>query len=115
VPSDVTERGKLEEAKEFLQDLLNEGAKPSPEIEKQARAAGISQITLRRAKDLLKVKAKKNTFGGGWAWELPSPRCSSNTEDDQDSHGRKHDHLGPEKSIFAKNGKQDSDKWKLEI
>ena len=101
VPSDTTERGKLDEAKDFLQELLANGPLPSPQVEKAARAAGISPITLRRAKDVLGVKAKKNSFGGGWAWELPDRRCSSSPEDAQDSHRRKHDHLGVEMSAFA--------------
>jgi hypothetical protein len=40
-------------------------------IEKEARGAGISQATLRRAKIDLKVKAVQDEFHGPWHWRLP--------------------------------------------
>jgi hypothetical protein len=75
------ERSKLEEAKDFLEDVLNNGPVPSSEVEKEAKGAGIAQTTLRRAKTALGVKPKKASFGGGWLWSLPDRRCSSNPED----------------------------------
>jgi len=63
----------LIEAKEFLLEELADGPVSRTDIKKRAQAAGISEITLRRAKKLIKVvaiKAKGNLVGN-WTWELP--------------------------------------------
>lgn len=65
----------VEEAKEFLKEILSSGAVASSEIKKDARKAGISEITLNRAKRKLGIKTKflKNEKGKivNWIWELP--------------------------------------------
>jgi putative DNA primase/helicase len=63
-------------AKEFILDLLKDGAVPSKEIFKQAKEMSISERTLNRAKQALKVKAFRKGIegvqgGGNWYWELP--------------------------------------------
>lgn len=64
----------LNEAKEFLQEILGPGAKQICEIKNEAKNLGISQITLRRAKDSLKIKSHKMKVGGQGKnfgfWEL---------------------------------------------
>jgi RecA-family ATPase len=62
------DRGALEEAMEFLSDLLAEGPKSVKDATVEARAAGISDATLRRAKSKLKVKPQK--AGKEWEWQL---------------------------------------------
>ena len=60
------------EAREFLQEALREGPVLQQEVIADAKANGISQRTLRRAKDDLKVQSyKARTVNGGWMWELP--------------------------------------------
>jgi hypothetical protein len=81
VPIEAEERSKLDEAKEFLTDILRSGPVTSPEVEKEAKGAGIVPATLKRAKGVLGVKARKASFGGGWIWDLPDRRSSSNPED----------------------------------
>jgi AAA domain len=81
VPIEGDERSKVEEAKSFLEDTLSNGPVASSEVEKEAKGAGITQTTLRRAKTALGVKPKKASFGGGWIWSLPDRRCSSDPED----------------------------------
>jgi len=66
-------------AAEWLAELLRAGPLPSGDLKKpatgtvaaEAKAAGISGATLRRAKDALGVRSEKNRFTGGWDWRLP--------------------------------------------
>jgi hypothetical protein len=81
VPIEGDERSKVEEAKNFLEDVLSNGPVASSEVEKEAKGAGIAPATLKRAKTALGVKPRKASFGGGWIWSLPDRRCSSNAED----------------------------------
>ena len=80
VPIEGEERTKLEDARDFLRDLLSDGPIEASKVEKQARGAGIATATLRRAKTALGIKPWKSGFDGGWNWELPR-RCSSTPED----------------------------------
>jgi hypothetical protein len=75
-PSNEEARGARSEAVEFLRSALVDGPRPSKEIESEAHLAGISKITLRRAKDILGVLVCKEGghFGGGqqkWLWAMP--------------------------------------------
>ena len=63
------ERSELEEAKGFLRQILLDGQLSFNEIKQQARAAGITEITLRRAKTMLGITSKK--IGSLWVWSLP--------------------------------------------
>jgi AAA domain len=62
----------LDEAKAVLRDLLDRGPMPSKDVQRQAHEAGISDATLRRAKDALGVKSiRPDGFNGPWSWTLP--------------------------------------------
>lgn len=86
------EKSALDEAIEWLRDVLSNGPLEKKEIVKLARDAGIisnSDIRLRRAKDKLRVKAipvkEPNASGKliitGWKWTLPD-----NVPDAQGDH-----------------------------
>ena len=62
-----------EDAKAFLLEVLADGPVPSKEIERDAKANGIAQRTLFRAKSSLSVQATRIGFGpgGAWQWRLP--------------------------------------------
>jgi hypothetical protein len=66
----------LNDAKEFLRDILvaGGGRAPRTDIEEAAEAEKITEGTLRRAKKALKVRAEKDRSikDGGWYWVLPS-------------------------------------------
>jgi len=57
-------------AADFLQQVLGDDVVPSKSIEAEAKEAGISWATLRRASDALGVK-KRRGDGGKWYWSLP--------------------------------------------
>lgn len=54
----------LDEAKEFLEESLKTGPQKITEIQSEAKAFGIASITLRRAKDNLKIKTIPINSGG---------------------------------------------------
>jgi hypothetical protein len=63
-------------AKRFLEDLLADGPVKQTEVEDAAKANMISNATLRRAKEELKIVAEKDGYQGPWMWKLP-PKVSS--------------------------------------
>lgn len=65
--------GRVDEAADWLLDYLADGPKPSDELIKDAkREHDYSRNTMFRAKATLKdrVRARKDSFNGGWVWEL---------------------------------------------
>lgn len=61
-------RSKVDDAADFLRDVLANGPKSQPDIEELGRRQAISPTTLNRAKKVLGVKSVKGP--GGWRWEL---------------------------------------------
>ena len=59
----------LKEAKEFLIDLIGCDGTLQTEIQKEAKDAGLSWATVRRAKDELKIKSVRDGYGGPWRWK----------------------------------------------
>lgn len=58
-------------AKEFLIDILSSVEKmPASEVQEEAKNAGYSVASIRRAKDNLNIKPFKD--GSAWYWKLPS-------------------------------------------
>jgi hypothetical protein len=64
-------RTEREDVAEWLTELLAGGPRPACDVEREARAAGHSMATVRRAKAAIGVKSRKCAFGGGWEWALP--------------------------------------------
>jgi hypothetical protein len=74
------------EAEEFLLDALADGEIAVTDLQADAKQAGLSWATVRRAKDRLGVVAKRESHGrdggGRWTWAMPiSARCSSSLQD----------------------------------
>ncbi len=90
--ADEETRGAKREAEEFLRERLANGMRPVTEVRKDARAAGISERTLRRAREGLGVKSRKGGghFGGdpGWQWELPEDDRSAPEDSQINNSGR---------------------------
>lgn len=70
------EDDEIAHAKRFLVDLLSDGPLPSKQVEEDAKGAGFSWATIRRAAKAIGVKPRKEggAFGGrgaAWKWHLP--------------------------------------------
>jgi DNA repair protein RadA/Sms len=81
VPVEPGEKNKLSEAQKVLQDLLSNGPVSSVEAEKEAKKAGVTPSTLKRARSSLGITAKKASFAGGWIWSMPNGRSSCRDDD----------------------------------
>jgi putative DNA primase/helicase len=68
-------------AKEFLLEILASGSVRKREIDEAARANGIAERTLFRAKAELGIVAKKGGLKEGWMWQLPEPDSRSHDHD----------------------------------
>jgi len=79
---DDGEGGTMNDAKQFLVDLLKDGPLPTKTIRADADGAGYSWATVRRAQKALGIEAHKEGMKGGWQWAI-SRRCSENPEDAQ--------------------------------
>jgi len=64
------ERSDLDDAKDFLRELLAQGPLRSKQIQKDAEGAGYAWRTIQRAKKALEVTAYKDGMKGGWLWRL---------------------------------------------
>lgn len=89
-----------ENATEFLATFLKDGPRPEKEIEEVARTGGISEPSLRRAKDVLHVRSDKRsgTKYGEWEWSLPPPvgqQCAGSCEREHLDHVEHLDMLTP--------------------
>lgn len=62
---------KLDEAKDWLEEALATGPRPSAELLVAAATAGLTEKTVRKAMAKLGVTSSKSAFGGGWSWSLP--------------------------------------------
>jgi hypothetical protein len=80
-PPDEDKRSALEDAKEFLLELLSSGPVEAEAVHAKARSREIKFATLRRAKKALKVESDKE--GDAWFWRLP------NGDDELDPGGGK--------------------------
>jgi hypothetical protein len=81
-PTDPEEKSALDEAAEFLRDVLRDGPVWSKQVLKEAREAEIATITLKRAKNALGVRSQKEG-DGSWLWALPTKSRSSKASQDE--------------------------------
>lgn len=66
-------RTERDDAADWLRELLADGPRPARDVLAHAIAAGFSKRTIDRAKPIARVRVRKETFGGGWQWELVAP------------------------------------------
>jgi hypothetical protein len=62
-----------DEATEWLRALLADGPVPAAQVWEEAKAAGFTEVTCKRAKRQLRVETykPKGSLAGGWMWRLP--------------------------------------------
>jgi hypothetical protein len=92
--SDEGERSTIAEAMSFLRVALSSGGRDSKAIKDEAKEAGISEATLRRAKARLKIQARKIGLPGShyqkWVWELPDSEGAQPYAEDAQREGSEH-------------------------
>lgn len=75
MPTSAEERTAVDDAKAVLSDILAGGPVAAKDVQREARAAGVSDATLRRARDAAGVTARKvgrpGEAGQRWEWSLP--------------------------------------------
>jgi putative DNA primase/helicase len=74
-PETPDERSERAEAIHWLRDRLADGPVLVKKLQEEAKSAGLSWMTVRRAKDALGVDSMKESLGGGWSWALPAQRA----------------------------------------
>jgi len=83
------ERNERQEAASFLREALANGSVPVDEVKKQAKAAGISEATLRRAKESLRIEPYNVGYPGVWMWALsPNPLTGARVEHPEQDRAR---------------------------
>ena len=111
---DSDERTERDDAADFLRELLLGGVRvPAAQVFKEAKAAGISERTLKRAKRDLGIKPEKEGFGdrGRWMWFWPKrdsegwpPKGGSDPERKNVAPLRKRDPLSENCALAVVNG-----------
>ena len=75
----------LDDAKDFLRELLADGELAQKQIQADAKGASHSWATVRRAKDRLNIISTKSKLDGCWYWKLPTNMLKYD-EDAHDAH-----------------------------
>jgi putative DNA primase/helicase len=88
-PQSAEERSALTDAVAFLRDCLAMGEVNARDVFTQARNAGISEASTRRAKIVLGVQSTRIGDGlkGSWQWRLPVQYPPQDAQGAQDAHG----------------------------
>lgn len=71
-------KSALENAKDFLSTILADGDVASLQIQEDAKNAGHSMATVKRAKEALNVIAIKSKLDNHWYWKLPKYLTENN-------------------------------------
>jgi hypothetical protein len=101
-PRDEDHADARGEAVEFLNELLIDGPVPAAQVKEEAEDAGITDITLRRAKKSLGVLTyRENAAGekrgsGRWMWKLPVAELVEGVQDDHGGPKEQHERLEQE-------------------
>lgn len=64
------ERSARDEAREWLEEMLEDGERQVDELKEQVRAAGLSWRTVERAKQDAGVRSVKSSGNGPWVWRI---------------------------------------------
>ncbi|MBL8965315.1 MAG: hypothetical protein JNK70_14825, partial [Phycisphaerae bacterium] len=87
-------RTERDDAAEWLADLLAHGPRAARDVERDARDAGYSIATVRRAKAAIGVVSRKPAFGGPWEWTHPAQDAQPPKMLTEDAHTPPSEHLG---------------------
>ncbi len=82
----------VEAAADFLRQVLADGPSPSKFVQDEAKSAGVSWASVRRAADKLSVLKQKGD--GRWYWKLPvSVQLAQAAQCAQEAHRRQAEHV----------------------
>ena len=95
--------GDLAEARQFLADLLAAGPVPANDVKRKAAGAGLSWTTVRRGKDVMGIKSRKQGLAAGWAWSLPEHRPPDDGAEPPKMLNKSEDAQQKNMSTFGKN------------
>lgn len=94
----------LADCKQFLRDLLADGAVPVKQVKADVDGSGHSWATARRAQKALGIEAVKEGMKAGWVWRLPAS-CPEGAQENPKVLNKKtwassgnHEHLRPDPS-----------------
>jgi hypothetical protein len=105
--SDLHEKSALAEAKEMLADSLRDGPVAAKEVQRMARESGVSERTLRRAKEEMGVKPiKVGGSNGAWLWQLPAESGSGSPISGHLGHQSQNGGVSDSPSMDLKDGQQ---------
>jgi putative DNA primase/helicase len=108
-PTGGEEQSALDEAKEFLRQVLAQEAREAKDVHREARNAGISEATLRRAKTALRVIVRKQgnflAKEQKWVWSLPEDAHEGAQGLSEDAQTHAHEHL---QTNSEKNSRKDA-------
>ena len=77
---DTEERSALDDAKEFLNNILAEGPLTSKQVRADAEGAGHSWRTVQRAQKALDIEVSKDGMKGPWIWQLSTKNAKDHEE-----------------------------------
>jgi hypothetical protein len=98
------ERSERDHAADFLRQVLADGPVPAKDAKRLAREAGISDMTLRRARAVAGVAVHREGFGKGgvWVWSLdPTAKVFTPPAQSRGSPFQKMNIYDDDRSIFA--------------
>ncbi len=99
IPASAEERSALDEAKDFLRDILSAGPVEARIVQREARETGIKDATLRRAKKALGIVVQKEGYQGAWSWAFPPKDAHESPK----MFIKNNEHLWGEMSTFERN------------
>ncbi len=76
---------EVDEAEQFLRELLAGGAITSGEVKRESRDAGYAWATIRRAQKHLGIKPIKSGMKGKWFWSINNQKYEDAHEDAEDA------------------------------
>lgn len=86
---DPEDKAAWQEARDWLHEVLADGPRKASEVQREAKAAGLTEKSLRTARERLGIRPIKEKFSlnGAWHWRLPgSEKMPSDDEDAQPAH-----------------------------
>ena len=72
------------EAVDWIRAQLKNGPQKAKDLVRRAEEDGLEWRTVHRAKNRLRIKPRKQTFSGGWVWELPKHAPTAHEDDNED-------------------------------